>query len=150
MSIERIMAVNLIGGFPHELTNMIKDYCFYDKKTWSTISHNRKLKKLLLNSLNSLAVISNPTIGYWSLLHINHIIPSTILLQGVNCFSCGDFKGDRFVGNTPALCMCNNPPYIIDEGEYYEDEDEVVYYEDEDQDEDDYDYDYDYDDYHDY
>ena len=139
MSIERIMSVNLIGGLPEELMNIIKDYSFYDKKTWSIISHNRELKKQLLNTLNSLVVITHPAIGYWS-IQIQSIDPSEINFEGVNCLFCGEFRGFNFVDETPALCICNNPSYLIGANED-SDEDYDDYYDDDE---------YDYDDYDDY
>ena len=137
MSIERIMSVNLIGGLPEELMNIIKDYSFYDKKTWSIISHERESKKQLLSTLNSLVVITNPTIGYWS-IQIQSIDPSEINFEGVNCLFCGEFRGFNFVDETPALCICNNPSYVIGADEE-SDEDYDDYYDE-----------YDYDDYDDY
>jgi hypothetical protein len=97
---------------PKEIRDIIKSYCFYDKKTWETIQFIR-YKKEQINDLfeNKIYYITGETQdyiedGHWAI----GMFSSTVQFQGTNCVMCGNYVqqyAPDYIANK-IICNCEN------------------------------------------
>ena len=131
-SVIKQCAINRLD-LPSELCNIIKDYCFYDIKSWETIQFIR-YKKEVINDIFKNNVVSrvNPSDFYdddhderhWVLFVDTDEDGVKCQFQGVNCLVCGNYNGAYAPDYISEKIICNC------EDEYYYDSDDDASYDD--------------------
>jgi hypothetical protein len=114
-SVIKQCAINRLD-LPSELCNIIKDYCFYDIKSWETIQFIR-YKKEVINDIFRNNVVSrvNPSDFYdddhderhWVLFVDTDEDGVKCQFQGVNCLVCGNYDGPNAPDYISEKIICN-------------------------------------------
>ena len=112
------MCINTIG-LPSDILNEIKSFCFYDIKSWETMSFI-KYKKNRIHELFKTSTISraNPydlflgenedVAEHWVFWTFDEDDGPNKQFQGSNCKCCGNYliENERYAKNI--LCICPN------------------------------------------
>jgi type I site-specific restriction-modification system R (restriction) subunit len=62
MSIEKQLLINSLNA-PVELLDIVKSYCFYDRKTFEMIQYAKLQKEKAINSKAGQIILNNPQIS---------------------------------------------------------------------------------------
>jgi len=99
---------------PEDLQLLIKDFCFYDTKSWDTMQHIKSRKNRINHLLNKSCISrANPEEFYyfganedehWTFWVYNEEDGDDLQMQSVNCSKCGNYKMSF---NIPEKIRCN-------------------------------------------
>jgi len=131
-SVTKQLFINRLQS-PEDLQSLIKDFCFYDTKSWETIQFI-KSKKNRINHLLKNASISraNPddffldgpdTDEHWSFYVYDHEDGENPQFQAVNCYLCGNYVVTGTGVHIPEKIQCNCEYHDIHDN-HDEDEDD--------------------------
>ena len=110
------MCINTIG-LPKDMLNEIKSFCFYDIKSWETMSFI-KYKKNRIHELFKTSTISraNPydlflgenedVAEHWCFWTFDEDDGPNKQFQGLNCGCCGNYKYENVNYPKNVLCIC--------------------------------------------
>jgi hypothetical protein len=131
-SVTKQLYINKLQS-PEDVQHLIKDFCFYDTKTWETMQHIKRQKKRI-NELLANACISraSPQDFYyfganedehWTFWVYDEDDGENPQLQSVNCSICGNYK---MLFNIPEniKCKCINHNITINDLDEDQDDDD--------------------------
>ena len=115
-SVQKQLLINQLGVnlyLSDDLVTIIKDYCFYDTKSYNTIK-NIKLKKTEINNIVKKVLIyynfMNDELFHhrWGVVMytLDDQFP-TLFLDNTMCNSCGNYIYNTYQLNIPRKITCN-------------------------------------------
>jgi hypothetical protein len=104
-------------NLPHELSEKIKSFCFYDIITYNKIIILREAKFLTNYFIKNAVSRSNHYSFYvdnnndndefWIFWSFSDYIGKSIQFQGYNCKYCGNYKISDIYYSNKILCICD-------------------------------------------
>lgn len=127
MSIQLQLVINKLSLF-YEMLDIIKSFCFYDKKTYNIIQNAKLQKNQLIHAISIAITRANnfdnipeysDDDGHWMFGYI-HNITDKIQMQADNCYYCGNYIQYKYRGihyhSDVIHCQCiQDADHYIDE-----------------------------------
>jgi hypothetical protein len=129
-SVTKQLYINRLQS-PEDLQSLIKDFCFYDTKTWETMQFIKSKKNRIHHLLNTACISrANPDdlfpLGadideHWAFYVFDEADGENPQFQAVNCSLCGEYKT---ITNIPEniKCRCMNHNITINDLDFDEDD----------------------------
>ena len=123
-SVTKQLCINRLQS-PEDLQSLIKDFCFYDTKSWETMQFIKSKKNRIHHLLNTACFSrANPedlfpfgadTDEHWCFYVYDEDDGENPQFQAVNCSLCGDYK--TTITNVPEniQCRCINHNITIND-----------------------------------
>lgn len=133
-SVTKQLYINRLNS-PEDLQSLIKDFCFYDTKSWDTMQHIKSRKNRINHLLNKSSTISraNPEEFYyfganedehWTFWVYDEEDGDDLQMQSVNCSKCGNYKMSSFNIPENIRCNCTNHNMTINDFDFDDDIDD--------------------------
>ena len=143
-SIAKQMLINSLNVSSCDLLDEIKSFCFYDAKSWETISFIKSKKQRIHYLFSNEKTFSRANPEYhddeqWTFWIENEEDGPNPQLQNINCRVCGNYISinPNIPNNIKCQCHIDDDDWDDDDSDWFDDDDD-----DDDDSDEDYDYDY--------
>ena len=129
-SIVKQLLINNLNISSHKLLDKIKSYCFYDAKTWETISFIKSKKQRIHHLFNNETCSrANPNGDdnddeHWFFWVENGDDGRNPQFQGLNCRDCGNYISINPIIPNNIKCFCHYDNDWIDNDEWFDNDDD--------------------------
>jgi len=136
-SIVKQLLINNLDVSSRDLLDKIKSYCFYDAKSWETISFIKSKKQRIHYLFNNETFSrANPIYNHdieiendydnehWSFWVENDDDGRNLQFQAVNCRVCGNYVSINPIVPNNIKCFCHNDNDWIDDAGWFDNDDD--------------------------
>ena len=134
-SVTKQLCINRLNS-PEDLQSLIKDFCFYDTKTWETMQFIKSKKNRIHNLLNTACIsrakpheffpFGADIDEHWSFWVYDEDDGENPQMQAVNCSLCGEYQSVSTDYPIPEKikCRCINHNMTINDFDFDDDVDD--------------------------